>query len=659
MQQGVSNERQRRAGLLVGLLLALVVAAAYVNSLAIDFQLDDHHVVERNPHVRSLANIPRFFVDPNLFSVNHQSKLFRPVLSTTYAINYAISGLDTWSYHLVNILLHWCVGVLIFRIVRDHLWLGPHALPVAVAAAVVVVAHPLNSEPVDYISSRSATLATVFYLGAFDMALRARARTCCALFALGLLTKPIVLTLPLTLLAHAAVGRSAGRPTTAVSWKLIAALVSLAIAFGLYHHWVSPTHIRAAMGEPGVTRWMYFMTGWSAYLYYLRLFLWPDALVIDRKDYPVVDSFVDPQAWGSLVVLLILLRLAWMARREYPALTFAALWYVLTLAPESTFFPLAEPVNEHRPYLAMLGIGTITGIGLWHLARHAAARHAMPAVWLFAVGLTFTTTALASTTIVRNRTWQDSYALWLDATRKAPHNPRAWLNVGHAEMGRGDYEAARRHLTRARVLAPCYHYVLINLSVLEARLGNLDRSLAWADDATRCGPAFPMTHYYRGLALERLARHDDALLAQREATAIDPYYVDAWYAQGAILEGHGAWEAAAAAYERAWSLDPTLTAAAMNLGVLYHHRLDRPEAAIALYDAVLGMVPDHYGALFQVALAHGAAGNEHDAARAWERFVPLARAIDDTTSIARGTTALRRRTRDPSAEVSRSASTPG
>jgi tetratricopeptide (TPR) repeat protein len=500
----------------------------------------------------------------------------------------------------------------------------------------------LNSEPVDYISSRSAGLAAVLYLGAFDAALRTRRVTCAVLFVLGLLTKAIVFTLPVVLAGYVAVARAtapaAARPR--MPWGLLAGLAVLAGAFGLYHQWVSPAHMSAAMGEPGVSSWMYFMTGWSAYLYYLRLIAWPDALVIDRKDYPIVESLAEPQAWMSLLALVLIVRLAWSARRRHPALTFAALWYLVTLAPESTFFPLAEPVNEHRPYLGMLGIGTAAGVGLWVLTRRIADRFRLSAAWLFAVCLTFTATAFGATTIVRNQTWQDTYTLWLDATQKAPRNPRAWLNVGHAELGRGDYVAARRHLLTARDLAPCYHYVLVNLSALEARVGDLERSLAWADDAVRCGADLPLTHRYRGLALERLGRLAEALAAQRRANAIDPYDLDAWLAQARLLEAQQAWREAADAYRQAWTIDPTHSMAAMNIGLLHHYRLGLPADAVPYYAAVLDIVPDHYGAHFQLALAHHAAGNHREAARAWQRFLPLAEAIGDAAAIASGASRL-------------------
>src|SRR5712691_7337041 len=125
-------------------LLALVIALAYSNSLTIGFHFDDWHALQQNPFVRSLGNLPRFFVDPNTTSVLRENKDLRPILLATFALNHAISGDAPWSYHAVNLLLHWLVVVLILRIVRDHLWLGAERGIVAAAAALIVALHPLN-----------------------------------------------------------------------------------------------------------------------------------------------------------------------------------------------------------------------------------------------------------------------------------------------------------------------------------------------------------------------------------------------------------------------------------------------------------------------------------------------------------------------------------
>jgi tetratricopeptide (TPR) repeat protein len=632
----------RRAGRFVVLLLAAAVALTYANGLRLGFYFDDWHTIEQNPHIRRLGNVPRAFVDVGVSSVVHENRTLRPLLFATFALNYRLSGADPWSYHLVNIVLHWLAALLVFRIARDHFWLGSDAPLIAAIAALVVAVHPLNTSAVHHVSARSAILTAVLYLAAFDAALRDRRLVSLAFFALALLTKPIAATLPLAVLGYWLVAPTPAAAGRRPRWGFLAALSAVAGAGLLYCKLLIPAPVLAATHAADMTAGRYAMTGWSAYLYYLRLFLWPNALVIDRVDYPVVSSLWQLQAWGSLAALIMIAATAWRVRRRSPALTMAAVWYGCTLAAESMVFPLAEPVNEHRPYLAMLGLGTAAAIGICRVGGAAAGRLKAPAPWMATVVATLVVTALGAATIGRNRTWRDDYTLWLDATRKAPRNTRAWGNAGHAALAVGRYDEARRLLTESRRLAPCYAYTLMNLSVLEWRTGNLERSLRWAEQAVRCSPDMALAHYYRAAALERVNRPSDALGAYRRVTEIDPQHTDGWFAQGRLLEARGDWTAAAAAYDRVLAVDPLRTDAAMAAGVIYHHRLADPVRALERYAAALEVTPRHYGALYQRAVALLAVGRTDEAMAAWHRFVPLAEAADDHATIEAAPEILRR-----------------
>lgn len=625
----------RLPGWAVPLLLAGAIAAAYSNSFDVPFALDDWHAVEQNPAIRSLRNLPRFFTDPNTMTVLRENKDLRPLQLVTLAVNYRISGLEPWSYHVVSLLLHWIVTLLVYRIVRDDLWLGKEeALPVAVAAALIVALHPLNTEPVNYVSARAAVLTTAFYLGAFDAAARDRRALSVVLAAGAMLTKAIAVTLPIAVLMHRLLDRRAtpARPRP-LPWGLLAAL-ALVSAGGVLWRWLLlPPWIVQAAGQPDVTPMIYCQTQWSALLYYLRLFLWPDMLVIDRLDFPWARSFLDVQAWGSLLVLAVLAVLVWRLARVRLAFAFAALWVLSTLAPESSFFVLAEAVNEHRPYLAMLGFATFAALALWLLAGGVARRLAAPAPWVFAVALSSVATLLGTATHARNEVWRDTLRLWLDATEKAPLNPRAWLNAGNAALARGELARARTLLMEAHRLSPCYAYVQLNLGALEAREGREREALRWADEAVRCNPGLALARAHRAATLERLGRNQEALAEYRETTRIDAVHAGAWLAQGRLLEARGEWAAAADAYDRALAADPTSTEAAMRAGLVRHYRLGDSVTAADRYRAALAVDPRHYGAHYQLAVALLGAGRRDEALAAWARFVPLAEAIGDRASI--------------------------
>ncbi|HEY3190109.1 MAG TPA: tetratricopeptide repeat protein, partial [Solirubrobacteraceae bacterium] len=298
-------------------------------------------------------------------------------------------------------------------------------------------------------------------------------------------------------------------------------------------------------------------------------------------------------------------------------------------------------VNEHRPYLAMLGMATIASLVLWRLATLAARRSGAPVAATFAVVVTLVTCGLGGATFARNRTWHDDYTLWRDAVEKAPNNARAWLNAGHAAMDRGLDDEARRLLLRAHELSPCYAYVQMNLSALAGRSGAVDESLRWADEAVRCNPRLALTHLYRAAALERAGRFDEALAEHVQTTALDPNNANGWMAQGRLLERRETWAQAAAAYDRAFAADPTREDAAMLGGLVHHYRLADPTGAAERYRATLRVLPTHYGAHYQLAVALFASGDVAEAERAWQAFVPLAEAIGDRASIDGAPEALR------------------
>jgi tetratricopeptide (TPR) repeat protein len=620
-----------RATLVVGLLLGAVVAAVYANTWGIDFQIDDTHIVEANPHIRRLSTIPHFFVDPDTSSTTPEHRVLRPLLLTTFAVNHAVSGKDAWSYHLVNLALHWLATLLVYRIVRDDLRLDAAGPPVAVVAASLMAAHPLATSAVNQVSARAAVLATVLCLATLDASVRDRRAAAVALLAATLLVDGVGAALPLLLFAYWGLPRTGGgaRPP----WTFGVALAVVAVGGLAYRALLMPGWLIAAIHAPRAMPLEHPTTRWPAYLYYLRLFVCPHALVADRLAHPAVGSPGDPQAWAALAVPLALGILAWRIRRRWPALTLAAVWYAIMLVAQSRVLPLAEPPSEPRGYLVMPALVTALALGLWAGARAAAARLAVAPVWPMAVAGTFLVTALGATAIGRNQTWADEYALWLDATRKAPENPRVWSTAGEVALARGWFGEARELLAHSRRLEACHAEALIALSVLERQGGDLDASLRWAEEAMRCRPGLARSHHQYGVVLERIGRLEDALRAYRRTTALDPQHTDAWVGQARLLEQRGDWVGAAAAYDAALAIDAERVEAAMAAGVIYHHRLADFRHALARYDQVLRAAPAHYGAHYQRAVALLGAGEEAAAVKAWRAFVPLAEAAGDRRTL--------------------------
>jgi tetratricopeptide (TPR) repeat protein len=621
-------------------LLALGVAVSYSDSLGVGFYFDDTYGIANNPAIRSLKNIPSFFVDPRAVWTEPTQVDLRPVLLITYAVNYAVSGLQPWSYHVLNLILHFIASWLVFIIVRDHLWRfefphrgepaepwpasergpdGAARIPAAAAALFFALA-PLNSQPVNYIWARSALLCVTLYLGAFLTLLSRRWILGSALFVLALLTKAIAVTLPLVFLIHDFVYRDRSRYPTiksyAAGWRRLSAplalLAALAVAYVGYRKFFLPDWAAATRHAFGVTPAIWFMSQWSALLYYVRLFLWPDGLSADH-DFPLTTSLLAVRAWGALAVLLAWAGLALAAMRRHPQVTFATAWFFVTLAPESSFAPLAEVINDHRPYIASsLGLAVLLA---WSIERAA--------VFLFAERqtqrqLAFITVSLilcvAAVPVNRHRTWQwlDPLRMWEDTTRKSPNNSRAWMNAGLQYMTRGDLVSARRFYERAKEISPQYAFLRMNLSVLEAHEGNLDKALAEAEEAVRLRPDLSLTHFYLGQALKKMGRTAEAAAAYKHAIQLDPRYKEAKEALALIEKSDGQSESA-------------LMAAGL---YALNNRRD-PQAAVVEFRKVLERNPKHYGATFQLARALDQAGKPKEAHPLWEKVLAMAQNYND------------------------------
>lgn len=555
--------------------LGVLLIAAYGNSFAVGFMFDDAWGIAQNSALRSLANVPGYFRDPFLLTPIRQNVDLRPVLMATFALNYWLSRLEPWSWHALNLVLHFGAALIVYFCVRDCLWwpreergLGGTARWPAAAAALFFALAPLNQQPVVYLWARSALLCTALTLGAFLAFTKERPLLSAALFGLALLTKAIAATLPLLaivwlILERRRIGRSL--------WPMILVLA----AYLLYRAAILPPWSEDARHEIWVTRWIWLMSGWTSYLYYVRLFVWPDALSVDH-DFAYNVSFFTARTLVSLAVVLGWIGIALSQWRRRPLVTFASAWYFLALAPETTLSPISEVINDHRPYFATaLGLAPLLAWALWEAAALLRSR---PRILLSAVTLI---ACMAAVPVVwrRNWVWADGLRLWLDAEEKGPGNGRAAMNAGRELMLRGRLDEARKHFARARELMPQNPYLYMNLSVLESAVGQTQASLEAARLAVSLAPDNPIAKQYYDLAM-----------SSEKANALMSSGVDALYRRG------------------------------------------DPQAAADAFARVLEKDPDHYGATYQLAVAFERLGRKEEARRMWRKVAQLASINGDSAA---------------------------
>jgi tetratricopeptide (TPR) repeat protein len=513
--------------------LALGLAVAYGNGFGAGFYFDDVAGIVENPAIRSPANLPSFFTDPRTLTTAREGLDLRPVVAASFALNYAVSGLEPWSYHALQLLLHFATAWMVFVLVRDHLWWplserGPDGLArfPAAAAALLFAMAPGNNQAVNYAWARPEVLGSALFLGAFLAMMRSRVFAAVLLYALALWTNVAALMLPAAFVAYDVLYRDRERLPDLRSWlrewkDLIPPLLPLLLvggAFLLQRHLLLPEGAGDAMPPKWLTPWVASMTQWAALLHDARQFVWPTGLSVDHA-FPFTMSFAEPRAWGSLVLLLAWIAAAALGARRFPQIAFATAWVFLVLAPEAVSAPVSAVVRDHRPYLAStLGLSLLLAVGLAEASRRAR-RHRFEVLAAALLGL-----VLVSATLGRLRTaeWADPGALWESALRVDPENGRAWMQSGLERFRRGDLREARRRYERSRSLLPTSPHLFAYFAMLEAAEGRSEEALAKAKQAVRFGPNLALAHRVLGEVQEEAGYRREAAASFRRAVALAP-----------------------------------------------------------------------------------------------------------------------------------------
>lgn len=465
----------------------------------------------------------------------------RPLLRLTFLGNYLAGGLNPAGYHVVNLALHaLCAGLvyaLALRLARRMgaaAGVGPPAA--AFAAALVFAVHPLQTESVVYVSSRSSLLSAAFMLWACLLwtSARPRARLWTPLpFALGLACKESTAALPLLLLlidwlAPAPEDRGAplhsrGRLAPYAPLAALCAALGVGAVLALLGGWAAPPEPARSFAE-------HLRAQGPALARQARLFVDPSALSVEH-DLRVPGAWTDPRAWAPPAALALAAALAVLGRRAAPSLAFGLLWLLATQAP-TALAPLEDLVAERRLYLGLFGYAFVLGRGFAYVLEHAGLGRRAGALWTAAL-LVFAGGA-GYAAQKRTETWRDATRLWRDAAEKAPEKARPWNNLGLAYFKKGDFAQAARYFEKSAALDPGYSLPRFNLAMLALRLGRPEEAERELRAAIDRDPTHPLPWMELGKLLADLGRNDAAADAFERAIALREDYFDAHLGLGLV-----------------------------------------------------------------------------------------------------------------------------
>lgn len=513
------------------LLICLAVAGAFASGIDGVFVLDDNHHIINNRNIRTLWPPWAPFLGTT-----------RPLIQASNALNYAISGLESWSYHVVNIAIHLGAALALFgiawRVLVRFSATADNALGLAAVGAVIWAVHPLQTQSVTYIIQRGEAamgLAVFAILYCFLRAAESPKPTrwltgAVVALLLGYTAKPIMIVAPLLLWlfdrqfvsgTFRATIRTRPRFYLAV---LLSPLILPLLLAGNTADWKDS----AGVGSLPVTWYEYAATQPEIILHYLRLTAWPTPLCLDYG-WPIERSPL-VIATTSLVVLAAIALTIWGLKTKNP-FGFLGAWFIVNLAPTSSFIPIADLAFEHRMYLALAAVVFAVVVSVHLLLRKQALARLGPALAVLAV-LFFT-----AFTVMRNRDYASAVRLWAGNVAARPDYARARNNLG-LELGRiGQSDAAIKQLQRAIELKPDYAIAHFNLGKALLDAGRPEQARQELDTALKLAPDEPGTHAELGRTFQRLGNMKAAVGHFANAARLNQGEVEAWLAfTSALLE---------------------------------------------------------------------------------------------------------------------------
>jgi len=609
-----------RLTILICLLLAALTFAAFWRVLGCDFvNFDDDVYVTANRWVR--AGLTGASVRWALTAAYEST--WQPMVWLSYMLDREIYGLNATGFHLTNLLLHLANVLLLFLILRrmtGSLWKS------AFVAALFSV-HPLRVESVAWVAERKDVLSTLFWMlsmGAYVLYNEKpgwkRHVPVFLFMALGLMAKPMLVTLPLALLLldYWPLGRLSKDSTPVRLILEKGPLVCLSAASVVA---ASTAHVKCGglgMMEQLPTGVRVANAAYS-YVVYLVKTVWPSKLAVF---YPhPFDTIPGWQVAGSAVLLICLTVLTLRAARTRPYLAVGWLWYLGTLLPMSGLVQTGMHGRADRfTYIPLIGVFVMLA---WGIAECCERRREIGARTL-AVPAVAVIIACAIGTWHQTGYWKDGVALFTRAVAVTERNALAEANLGIAYANQKKYRQAIEHSEAAIRIQPDMR-AYNNIGVALEGLGRHDEAVSYYEKALQLSPNYAPSHHNLGHALFRQRRYDDAVkhfrqaivrapnnadshyyLAlslvnlgeadeaerhYREVLAIDDRYYRAHYNLGVILAERGEYDEAAREFEAAIRIKPTYARAHHNLGGALDS-LDRTDEAMEAYREAIRLKPD-------------------------------------------------------------------
>lgn len=561
---------QKRVKVLICLVIILATLVAYeplCHNGFVDY--DDNIYITQNPNIKSgitKQTLVWAFTQP------HASN-WHPLTWLSHTLDYKLFGPEPFGHHLVNLLFHIANALLLFWILTK---MTGATWPSAFVAAIFAL-HPLQVESVAWASERKTVLSGFFWFLTIAVYIRYTKRPgigryilLFCVYALSIMAKPVVVTLPLVLLlldywplgrfSTAGVvnpARQAGRLLIEKVPLLILSIVLSAITFIVQRQGGA---VIAFEKVPLIYR---LGNAFMSYVKYIGKLAWPKNLAVF---YPFPMT-IFPKAAAIVCVLLVVLITALSIliglRKRY--VTVGWLWYIGTLIPMIGIIQAgSQSMADRYMYLPMLGLLFIFAWAVKDLISNRPRLKVLAAI-LSTVAI-FSCVILTRTQV---RYWQNGITLFEHTLKVTEDNAPAEYNCGYAFLNKGRFDEAVERMRKAAKLRPTSLDARRGLGIALLKKGNCDEAIACFNEILQRNNNYAPAYYYLAIAAGIQQRYPDAIKYLETLLTIDPKFPDSHSRMAAMLLETGKTDEALLHLNKALRIDTDPTEAYINFGKVY------------------------------------------------------------------------------------------
>jgi Tfp pilus assembly protein PilF len=505
-ESGNPPSRLSKSSLLLGILAVGFVVAIYSNTFSIPWKLDDLPNIVTNSRLHLTSMDPASLRQAFSASPKGGSELYRPIACLSFALNWYFGADHVFGYHAVNLAVHLATALFLYLTL-----LKLHASPalagrfekrnvysIALLAAVFWAANPAQTQAVNYIVQRMATLATLFSilsiyfyvsgrLSATEYRSGACYLACAAGFVLALGSKENAAILPLSLalieIVFFQAAKSSQKKHIIIGVTFMAAVGVIVVAYFFYD--LNPLFFLKGYNGRPFSLSERLLTEARILVFYLSQLFYPHPARLSMvHDFEISRSLFEPWTTSAAILLIVaLIGLSLKRIRQNPVISFTGLFFFLNHLVESTVIPL-ELVFEHRNYLPSLFLFWPVAIGFHDLLvrfRHSRRLRygilALVPLVLIGFGLG---------TYQRNEVWKTDQGFWEDALQKAPQSRRPYQQLATYYQNRGRFDKALQMLEQSQHLKdenPRMGQIVYynNMGDLMIQLGRYDQAIEYLE----------------------------------------------------------------------------------------------------------------------------------------------------------------------------------